>query len=148
MKRIEEEILADLARLHGPTASRLGLRFDRVALRVIDDLRQITVQSAPTNLIVLMTLTAPIKLPARTVVGIAHRLKPLFAAGATRRQLRATICGNGVRIRLIERPSKLAPALVGFVHNPDADSRRLLDLAAAWINSRSRAPRQATEAAC
>ena len=42
MKRIEEEVLADLARLHGPTASGLGLRFDRVALRVIDDLRQLT----------------------------------------------------------------------------------------------------------
>ena len=142
MKRIEEEVLADLARLHGPTASGLGLRFDRVALRVIDDLRQLTAHSAPQNLAVLLTLTAPIKLPAKTVLGIAHRLKPLFAARIKRRNLRATICGNGVWIRLIKRPSKLSPALLGFVHNPDSDPRRLLDLAAAWVNSRPRNPRR------
>jgi hypothetical protein len=148
MKRIEELILADLATLRGPAAGRLGLRFDRVALRVTDDLRQLTAQAAPSNLAVLLTVTAPIKLPAKTVIGIANRLKPLLAARITRRNLRARICGNGVRLRLIKRPSKLAPAFVGFVHNPDSDPGRLLDLAAAWINSRPRDLRRAMKPAC
>ena len=145
MKRIEEEILSNLARLHGPAARRLGLRFDRVALRVIDELRQIAEHSAPEHVAVLVTLTAPIKEPAKTVIGIANRLKPLFARDSTGRNVRATICGNGVRIRLVRRPTPLAPALIGFVHNPESDARRLLDLGAAWVDSRPSGPGPATE---
>ena len=139
MKRVEDQVLADLARLDGPGAVKLGLRFDRVALRVIDDLREFASHSAPPDLAVLLTLTAPIRVPAKTVAGIADRVKALFASNSTRQDLRARICGNGVRIRLIKRTSKRAPALIGFVHNPDSDSRRLLDLAAAWVNSRAKA---------
>jgi len=71
------------------------------------------------------------------VAGIAGRLKALFASQSARQNVRARICGNGVRIRLVERPSKRAPALIGFVHNRDSDSQQLLHLAAAWVNSRT-----------
>jgi hypothetical protein len=78
-------------------------------------------------MIVVVTVTAPIRLPAKTAAALKERIASLVAGGAEVRNRKATIHGNRVRMRLLANPSKRWPRLVGFVHNRGVDPGFLLD---------------------
>jgi hypothetical protein len=110
-------------------AARYRLRVDKVAIRLIERLQATLGNAVPEGLIVLVTVTAPIRLPAKTASSLEERIQTLLARGSPRRDVQETIHGNGVRIRFWRGKPALAPRLMGFVHNPDSDARRLLDVA-------------------
>ena len=105
-----------------------GLRFDKVATRVIDRLRAALDEVVPDGMTVLLTITAPIRLPAKTTVALEARIVGLLNRQWPRRDYQATINGNRVRIRLLRDQPARAPKLTGFVHNPDLDPRLLLEM--------------------
>jgi hypothetical protein len=112
------------------------LRFDRVAQRLQKSLQQVLaeVPSATTTLVV--TVTAPIRLPGSTVEELAGRIRrPL------RRNFSEIVGGNQVRARLVPRRVAGAPRVIVFVHNPEPAPARLFELAAAWLLPRSGTPR-------
>jgi hypothetical protein len=127
-KDIAEQVLAG----SGLSPAKLGLRFDRVVLRVLGDLRTFAEGAAPDGVTVLVTMTAPIRLPARTVETLREKIGALLANPATSDA--GAVHGNQVRVRLVRPSAGDHPKLLGFVHNPGRDTDQLLDLAERWLN--------------
>lgn len=130
--------------------AKLRLRFDKVATTVVERLRGTLSETVPDGMTVLLTITAPIRLPSRTVASLEEKARSLLSRGSPGRDEIATIHGNRVRIRLLRGKSERAPKMIGFVHNPDSDSllllnmtRELLDLVSA--EDGGRAPRRASD---
>ena len=115
---------ASMARIVRP-----GLRFDKVAIRVIERLQSALDETVPDGMTVLVTITAPIRLPARTAAALEDRIRALLKRKSLRRDVTDTIHGNRVRIRLLKDQPVRAPKLLGFVHNPDLDPCLLLEQA-------------------
>ena len=87
----------------------------------------------PAGQIVLLTISAPTRLPAKTTDALTRENAVVVLDGVGG-AFTGTLNGNGVRLRLVEASSKSAFRLVGFVHNADQDPERLLNLAEAWLN--------------
>jgi hypothetical protein len=100
------------------------LRHDRVAQRVIRDLQATLVGAIPTNAALIVTVTAPIRLPAKTVAELGQQLAAPLA-----RNFDKTICGNRVRARMVSRRIRGAPKVVVFIHNPYPPPGGLIKLA-------------------
>ena len=78
------------------------------------------------------TVTAPIRLPAKTSAALQAWLLEVTARGEAR-----TIHGNAIHARRVKKVPRGRPRVIGFVHNPDSDADLLLDLAAASLRERS-----------
>jgi hypothetical protein len=137
LANIEKEIADEILRASGLSASKLGLRFDRVVVRVLGDLRYFAEAATPHGVTILVTITAPIRLPAKTVNDLRREISALLSAGTSHEDQSATFQSNGVRMRLVEHSSERAPKLIGFVHNPDSAPKPLLDLAAHWLRAQA-----------
>jgi hypothetical protein len=123
----ERELAARIAKARGTSVARLGLRFDRVVQRVAAELRAHATLVVPDGATVLVTLTAPILQPAKTVEALRAKLAALVARPSSPRDVLADVLGNRVRLRLRRPAPRGASKLVLFVHNPDVDARQLLD---------------------
>jgi hypothetical protein len=119
-KRIALELVA----MSGDHRAPPRLRLDRVAVRVIEDLR--STLEVPTDVMVLVTITAPIRLASKTASAIAGEARALLARKARPGEARIELHGNAVRIRLATA-GRATAKVIGFVHNPDADPGVLLD---------------------
>jgi hypothetical protein len=128
-KDIAEQVLA----ASGLSPARLGLRFDRVVGRVLGDLRTFAEATAPQGVTVLVTISAPIHLPAKTVEALRERIGALMSTDPAAHDEADSIHGNAVRLRLARHPTNSGPKLIGFVHNAGCDPGRVLDLAEDWL---------------
>lgn len=103
-------------------AGRNGLRFDKVATRVVDRLKAAARKTVPGGTTVVVTITAPIRLASKTTAVIEEKIETL-------RDQATTVHGNRIQIRVLRHDSTRAPKLIGYVHNPDADLRVLFEAA-------------------
>ena len=108
------------------------LRFDRVAQRVVRDLQATLSGAVPRNAALIVTVTAPIRLPAKTVAELGR------LAGALARDFDKVICGNRVRVRIVRRCVPRAPKVVVFIHNPDPPPDSLLRFAEDLLSAASK----------
>ena len=120
-----EQVLAG----SGLSAANLGLRFDRVVVRVMGDLKAFALEAVPDGSAAIVTLSAPLRVPARTVEAVAA----LLASADLEGDWRGALHGNQVGLRRVRRAADTRPKLVGFVHNPSTDPVALLDLAERWL---------------
>jgi hypothetical protein len=134
---------------HGKTA-KPRLRFDKVATRLMERLQATLGETVPDGITVLLTITAPIRLPAKTAGSLEARIRTLLGRRSPRRDEKDTIHGNRVHIRFLrdESESQRAPKMMGFVHNADSDPLLLLNMTREWLELVSaeagrRAPRLA-----
>ena len=116
----------------GVKASSLGLRFDRVATALLDRLAIVSKAAAPEGATFILTVTAPILLPAKSIEALSHAIRAMGAEDDPG-EFAGPICGNGVRLRLIGRTWADRPRFLGFVHNPGVDASRLLQMAEDWL---------------
>ncbi|MCU1385160.1 MAG: hypothetical protein JWL71_3857 [Acidobacteria bacterium] len=114
-------------------AARPRLRFDKVATRLMDRLQAALGDTARDGRTVLLTITAPIRLPAKTAASLEAEIRTLLGSGSPRRAATHTIHGNRVEIRLVRNPSARAPTMIGFVHNSDSDAHLLFDMTREWL---------------
>lgn len=133
MANVEAAIAEEVLKATGASSAKLGLRFDRVVVRVLADLRDFADRVVPDGLSVILTISAPIRLPAKTVRGLEIEIAALLAADGPSAERSAVIHGNQVRIRLAKNGRGRARKLIGFVHNPGADAQALLDVAQRWL---------------
>jgi hypothetical protein len=105
-------------------ATGIRLRFDKVALRLLDGVKAGVGQILPIDQSIAFTVTAPIKLPAKTSAALQECLPQLHAQG-----LSTAINGNEIRARIVRNTSRHMPRVVGFVHNPDINADLLLTIA-------------------
>lgn len=116
----------------GTSISKLGLRFDRVVLRVLRDLTEHCDRHAPEGTGVAVTISAPIHRPAATVETLMQRIDTLIEG---RRPLPAIfeVCGNTVGLRLLPTLPSPEHKLFGLVHNPETSPELLLDMVETFI---------------
>lgn len=129
MPNIERQIADAVLAGSGLTVARLGLRFDRVVVRLLGDLRAYAETAVPAGATVLITHTAPIRQAGKSVAALRPEIQALAARGGGDHA--AEINSNAVRLRLVNGGSD--HRLVGFVHNPATDPMPLLDLAERWL---------------
>lgn len=120
---IEREI-ADKVR-----AAKLRLRFDKVALRLIRDLKNAVAEIVPENQTLVFTVTAPINRPSKTAAAIEDLVRDSLPDSEVHR----TIYDNRVLLGPISGVAPGMPKVVGFVHNPESDARSVLALARARL---------------
>ena len=135
LTNIDRDVADEILKADGLRASHLGLRFDRVALSVLGALRTFVEASAPADVSVLFALTAPIRLPAKTVEEVKHQIGELLSRSAAREDACLVVHGNAVRLRLLAGSSR--HRFVGLVHNPASPADRLLDLAEQWLRGQA-----------
>jgi hypothetical protein len=105
------------------------LRFDRVALGLIERLRTALYGSVPDGRTVIVTITAPIRLPAKTALALEAKIRKSVATRAAPARLTDTIHGNEIQVHLLKGGTPRTARLIGFVHNPDSDPSILIDVA-------------------
>jgi hypothetical protein len=113
---VEREIIARIR------AAKLRLRFDKVALRLVGGLKAALASAIPEGETVVFTISAPIRLPAKTAVAMDHLLRNALTDG----ERRETIYGNEVRSRRLKGVPKRMPKVLGFVHNLESDADAIL----------------------
>ncbi|HET7881933.1 MAG TPA: hypothetical protein VFL55_13695 [Acetobacteraceae bacterium] len=100
------------------------LRFDKVAVRLVRRLQEAVGGAVPDGCTVVLTITAPIRLPGKTTVALeALARSNLKAAQAA---VEVVVHGNRVRLRLVEHAVPQAAKVIGIVHNADTDPDLLL----------------------
>jgi hypothetical protein len=104
------------------------LRFDKVATGLIERLRATLGETVPDGTTVLLTVTAPIRLPSKTAASLQDKIRTLLGRGSTGRDKKDTVHGNRVQIRVLKVESERAPKMIGFVHNPESDPLLLLNM--------------------
>lgn len=107
--------------------SGLHLRFDREAVRFIGEVRSALHEIVPAGKTLTFTITAPIRRASKTARVLEDRIGGLLARRTARIDLRETINGNRICVRLVKGVSNSARA-IGFVHNPDSDPEVLFDV--------------------
>ncbi|MBV9155876.1 MAG: hypothetical protein JO097_06420 [Acidobacteriaceae bacterium] len=129
-------------------AAKLRLRFDKVATRLIERLQTSVGEHVPNGVTVLLTITAPIRLPSKTAAALEDKIQTVLGRGSASRDDQDTIYGNRVRVRMLREKAQLAPRMIGFVHNSDSDPHLLLNITGELlelisVNSSKRAARVA-----
>src|ERR1700722_10868298 len=127
-KRVAVEITT--LKRHGARlghAAKPRLRFDKVVTRLMERLQATLGKTVPDGMTVLLTVTAPIRLPSKTAASLEDKIQTLLGWGSPGREVQDTIHGNRVQIRLLKDQSERAPKMIGFVHNSDSDPLLLLD---------------------
>jgi hypothetical protein len=104
------------------------LRFDKVATRLIERLQATLGEIVPDGMTVLLTITAPIRLPSKTAAALEGKIHTVLRRESPSRDEKISIHGNRVEIRVLRDASERAPKMIGFVHNPDSDPLLLLNM--------------------
>lgn len=127
-KRVAVDITTLKRRGAGQGYAKPRLRFDKVATRLIERLEAALGETVPDGMTVVLTITAPIRLPSKTAASLEDKIQTLLGRGLPGRGKKDTIHGNRVQIRLLRDESKRAPKMIGFVHNSDSDPLLLLNM--------------------
>jgi hypothetical protein len=128
-KRIAVEVATIKQRIadrDGLTTPRL--RFDRVALGLVRRLQAALCESVPDGRTVIVTITAPIRVPSKTAAALEDKIRACLAGRSAQVDVKDAIHGNQIRIRLVKAGSRRTSKLIGFVHNPDSNPGVLFDI--------------------
>jgi hypothetical protein len=93
-KRVAVDITTLKRRVTGHgNAAKLRLRFDRVAIRLIERLQATLEETVPDGMTVLVTITAPIRLPSKTAAALEDRMRTLLGRRSPGQDAKDTIHG-------------------------------------------------------
>ena len=126
-----------VAEAAGVSASSLGLRFDRVVVRLLDRLRRSLEVRASDDVAVVLTLTAPLRAPGRLAGALEAEIAALLQDGRAGSERTLLLLGNHADLRLVQPARTDAPRLLGFVRNPGVEAAKVLDLAERWLRPSS-----------
>jgi len=119
-KRIAVDIKTPKRRSTGQSsAAEPRLRFDKVVTGLTERLKSSLGETIPRDRTVLLAITAPIRLPSKTVAAIEGAIQSLVRRSSWGRDKKETIHGNRVHMRVFRDASGRAPRVIAFVHNPD-----------------------------
>lgn len=128
---MDREMARAMALAAGASLPALGLRFDRVVLRVLRDLTEHCDRRLPETMAVAVTISAPIQRPAATVEALKQRIDALVDGPQPAPPV-FEACGNTIGLRLLPSPFSAGRKLLGLVHNPETSPERLLHMIEAF----------------
>lgn len=111
----------------GTAASAPRLRFDRVALRLVEGVSHALQDDVPEGACLVFAVTAPIREPAKTMAALIEMLRPKLADRGDPAKLAQLMHGNQVRAQVMVNRSRPDAKIVGFVHNPEPSPDSLFD---------------------
>jgi hypothetical protein len=114
-------------RKQGGSRTKPRLRFDKVAIRLLEQLQAGLHEAVPDGVIVLVSVTAPIRLAAKTEAVLQEKARALLMRRLGEPSERGTINSNQIRIRVVRTDARPASKVIGFVHNPETDPQVLFD---------------------
>jgi len=123
----------DVVTIRKSLAGRTRLRFDKVALGFVAQLRQALQALVPDGQMLIVTVTAPIRQDSKTAAALEEKLRTRLARQSARVSMHETIHGNRIQVRLIKGVPAGAAKLIGFVHNPETDADALLGFVQTFI---------------
>lgn len=132
----------ELHQLELTSRQRPRLRFDKVVLRLVADLQHALQHDLPTGKAVVLTLTAPIRVPGRTTQAIEVMIRDGLKRRTAKTEIRATLHENEVGVGVIDRLAPTLSQVIGLVHNPDLDPRPLFDMSTLLLRAVSDAIRR------
>ena len=91
-------------------------------------------QTVPDGTIVLLAITAPIRVASKTASALEAKIQTLLRCGSPRHDVKEAILGNRVQIRFWKGQSGLSPKVIGFVHNSGSNPRQLLDMTCEFLD--------------
>ena len=138
MNNFEKDIATNFAKSGGKTIRSFGLRFDKVVQRIFSDLRISLESLIPEGKVVLVTVTAPIRVPAQTAAMISDLIAEKILQGKPFANNDSIILGNRVRIRIISVPGGFKQKVLGLVHNSDVNIQKLLNDFADYLTTQKR----------
>lgn len=109
------------------------LRFDRTAVGLVGRLQATLAKCVPEGKTVIVTITAPIRQDFKTGVVLEGKIRELLAT--RRAQLKATIYGNRIQVRVLRGGASRTSRLIGFVHNPEPNPAVLFDVTRSLLAS-------------
>ena len=109
------------------------LRFDKVVLGLIGRLQSGLHQAVPDGKTLIVTVTAPIRLPGKTADTLEDKIRSSLAHRPGRLELNDTVHGNQVRVRLA-KSFRGTSKVIGFVHNPNSDPEVLSGVTELLLN--------------
>lgn len=112
--------------------AKLGLRFDKVALAFIDDMRRAG-DRVPRGRVLIVTITAPIWQPAKTSAAVHERIHKALAAAPVGLRIDEAIYGNRVCARLAKNGRGYPSNVIAVVHNPETPAALLIELITAFL---------------
>ena len=126
-------VALDVMTLRSRAPGRTGvikprLRFDKVALGLVARLRTALQGLVPDGRTIVVTVTAPIRVRAKTAAAIEGEVHRLLANRARPARLRAMIHRNQVQVRIVPGGTRRTSKVIGFVHNPDSEPSVLIEL--------------------
>jgi hypothetical protein len=114
---------------------KLGLRFDRVALRLLDDLQVCSTRLVPKGKTLLVTVTAPICVPSKTATALEKKIEKIFHQQNTSKLVKMSIQKNQVQVKIVKNVQTKNLKFIGFIHNPTTKPKQLFDLTEKWLTS-------------
>ncbi|HEY3637852.1 MAG TPA: hypothetical protein VGK90_06835 [Rhizomicrobium sp.] len=124
-KRIAISV-ATLKPLREENSTAPRLRFDRVVLELFERLKTALHNVVPDDRVVIVTVTAPIRLSGKTAIALEEQIRAGLLRRAARVDIADTIHGNGVRIRIVRMAATCTSKIIGFVHNPAPQAADIL----------------------
>ena len=101
------------------SVTKVRLREDKVAQRVLRDLESALHAHVPAGKSVILTLGAPIKVSRKLVIALTDVLVTYLESGSVEVDEKRTILGNRVRFRVLRLTSKWPAKVIGFVFTGD-----------------------------
>ena len=132
---VEKLIAKEIAEANGLNLTELGLRFDKVVARLFGKIKTAIKQEVPKEKTVIITVTAPIKHPAKTGEEIIIRIKHILKSENKLPDTVLTIFQNQVLVKIVALPSKKTVEVIGLVHNPEIEPEYLIELTCNWLMS-------------
>lgn len=134
-KKVALEVRAIKPKIGGRVAcERPRLRFDRVVIALVRRLQSALREFVPDGKTLVLTVTAPIRLPSKTAEALEDKVRIALARQSANLTVDETIHGNGVRVRLVQGGSRRLSKVIGFVHNPGSNPEVLFDLTRALLD--------------
>jgi len=118
---------------HARRSARPSLRLDRVALEVVSRVRTAIQRQVPADRTIVVTISAPIRLAAKTAAALSSRVLNRVSGRARAERSLHRIHGNRIEIWILQGGIATTSKLVGFVHNPDVDPRIFIEVTRALL---------------
>jgi hypothetical protein len=90
-------------------------------------------EAVPDGKTMILTMTAPIRMPAKTAAVLEDKIRTCLARHPVPAEARDTIHGNEIKVRLVKNGLGRTSKVIGFVHNPESDPDVLLDMTRSLI---------------
>jgi len=126
-KRIAVEVATIKQRI-AERPDKFRLRFDKVVFEVVGRLQADLSDAVPDGKVVIVTITAPIRLASKTTAMLEDRIRACLARKSARAEIKDTIHGNHIQIRVVKSGAAQSPKVIGLVHNPHPNPEMLLDM--------------------